>query len=101
MTNHLRIAHHHFLELETGARGRREFRLEQDIGEIHAEDRGNQAERVGHAVAESRVVVADRADRGLECRRARQCAGKQAGDMRRRDREGGVGHIAHADGDKV
>ena len=73
-----RVAQRDLQHLHPGAARRLDLRLQDHEGEVEEQDRAGDAERVGHRVADGRVVVAERGDRRLQRRRAGAGAGEQA-----------------------
>ena len=64
-------------ELHAGARAGLDLRLEEHVAEIEKKDRPGDTERIGDRVADRRIVVAERGDRGLQGR----CAGARSGEQ--------------------
>ncbi len=59
------IAQRHFEKLHSGPGAGLHLGLEEYEGQVEQQDRPGHPERVGHRIANGRVVVADRRDRGL------------------------------------
>ena len=74
----LGIAQRDFEQLEALGRGRLDPRLEHHEEDVEQQDRPRHAERIGDRVADRRIVVAERRDGCLECRRAGPRSREQA-----------------------
>ena len=72
------IAQRDFEQVEPLGRGRLDPRLEHHEEHVEQQDRPRHAEWIGDRVADRRIVVAERRDGCLECRRARPRSREQA-----------------------